>query len=76
MGHYDSGIWEDKADDNPGFAIAVALLVLAKAIHQLGNGDAATPMGAIEGLAAHIGEKIDDVAASLNEIARAVDTTE
>lgn len=60
-------ICEDKARAGDGlFAIAYALLEIADAqnsisvqIKNLGNGSASTPFGAIEGLAMHIGEKID-----------------
>lgn len=48
---------EDKAFDGPGYAIAWSLLKLAEAqdrtatwIKNLGNADAATPMGGLEAL--------------------------
>jgi hypothetical protein len=60
-------LFEAKARKGDGlFAIAFALLRLADAqraiathIKYLGTGDAATTMGAIEFLGAHIGEKLD-----------------
>jgi len=58
--------WADRADDNPQWALAYAVLRLAKAqedvavhLKYLGNGNASTQMGAIEGHATHLGEKID-----------------
>ena len=42
------------------FAVAAALDNIAHQIKNLGNADAATPMGAIEGHAAHLGDKIDE----------------
>jgi hypothetical protein len=59
--------FEDEArKGNAGFAIAFALLQLADAqkstamwIKHLGNGDASTTFGAIEGFGMHIGEKLD-----------------
>lgn len=57
---------EDKARTDAGYAIAYALLKSAEAqdrlavwVKYLGNGDAATQMGAIEAFSAHIGEKLD-----------------
>lgn len=41
------------------FAIARSLDRVASALRALGNGDAATSMGAIEAFGAHIGEKLD-----------------
>ncbi len=53
--------------------------LISRALDRLGNADAATPMGAIEGLAAHLGEKIDRlsseiacVATALHDIADAI----
>jgi hypothetical protein len=55
---------------------------IARALDRLGNADAATPMGAIEGMAAHLGEKIDRlsgeiacVATALHDIADAIRAT-
>ena len=63
---------EDKARTDPGYAIAYGLLKLAKAqedtavhLKYLGNGNAATPMGAIEAFGVHIGEKMDILADAL-----------
>lgn len=66
---------EDKAHaGDAGFAIAYALLELAEAqkslathVKYLGNGDAATPMGAIEAFGAHIGEKLDALVEAIYE---------
>jgi hypothetical protein len=66
-------ICEDKARNGDGlFAIAYALLEIADAqnsmsvhLKNLGNADASTPFGAIEGLAMHIGEKLDAFATTL-----------
>jgi hypothetical protein len=68
--------WEKRADKGDGqFAIAVALLDVAYQLRSLGNGDAASPMGAIEGLAAHLGEKIDGISSALNTIAGELDNS-
>ena len=63
---------EDKARTDAGYAIAFALMRLARAqeslalhVKYLGNGDAATPMGAIEAFGAHLGEKIDLLAEAI-----------
>jgi hypothetical protein len=42
--------------------VAKSIDRLARAVRDLGNGDAATPMGAIEAFGAHIGEKMDAAA--------------
>lgn len=52
------------------FEIARALNNCAREIRNLGNGDACTPMGAIEAFGEHIG-KI--VAAGMTEIAEAIE---
>jgi hypothetical protein len=54
-------LWELARDDS-GYAIAAALLQVAYQIKYLGNGSAATQMGAIEALGVLIGEKIDSFA--------------
>lgn len=73
MTHPDQD-WHNRADEGDGqYAIAIALCRVAAAIDRLGNADAATPMGAIEGLAAHLGEKVELVAESLDRIANRVD---
>lgn len=61
--------------DDPGWAVAFALLELAKAgdrianaLHRLGTADAATPMGAIELLASEVAE----IAPQLNSLGEAV----
>lgn len=57
---------DNQAHREPGFAIAYALLRIADAqesvavqLKYLGNGDAATTMGAIEAFGMHIGQRID-----------------
>jgi hypothetical protein len=69
---------EDKVDD-PGFAIAHAILLLAdaqnrnaRALELLGNGDAYTgvvPMGAIEAFGNLIGEKMDNLTSAISDLA-------
>lgn len=49
------------------FDIADALRAVAHQIKYLGNGDAATPMGAIEAYGKHIGEKLDDLIAAIGD---------
>lgn len=63
---------EEKARTDGIFAIAYALLRLANAqsdtathLKYLGNGNASTPMGAIEAFGAHIGEKLDALTAAI-----------
>lgn len=55
------------------WAIAAGLFAIAdaqiKAAHLLGNGGAATPMGAIEAFGAHIGEKMDGLADAIRNLA-------
>jgi hypothetical protein len=50
------------------FEIADALNAVAHQIKYLGNGDAATSMGAIEAYGAHIGPKLDAIAEALSGI--------
>lgn len=52
------------------FAIADAIETLARRVNDLGNGDAATPMGAIEAFGAHIGEKMDAMTAAIDGLRR------
>lgn len=62
--------WERRADDGDGqFAIAVGLLAVARAIKNLGNGDAATSMGAIEAFGMHVGEKMDALTSAIHSAA-------
>jgi hypothetical protein len=49
-------------------AVAAEIGRVAFWLKYLGNGDAATPMGAIEALSAHLGEKLDLVASALSEM--------
>jgi hypothetical protein len=73
------GYWNRKAAEGDGqFAIAVALLEVAKSnqaiatwIKYLGTGDAATPMGAIEYLAHHLGSSIESLG-NLGSVADAI----
>ena len=64
---------DTKGRNEAGYAIAYALLKLANAteslsiwVKYLGNGDAATPMGAIEAFGKHIGEKLDELGDKLS----------
>jgi hypothetical protein len=67
--------WELRANNGDGkFAIAVALLDIAKALYALGNGNAATQMGAIEAFGDHIGKKLDDLTGALHGMADMVGT--
>lgn len=57
------------------FAIAYAVLVLAEAqdrtargLRALGTGNAASDMGAIEFLAAHVGEKLGELATAIEAL--------
>lgn len=61
--------WQERADDGDGqFAIACALMTIARSIDRLGNADAATPMGAIEAFGLHIGEKLDALTNVIGEL--------
>ena len=51
------------------FAIARSLDRCAKAIHQLGVGNATTPMGAVEFLGKEVGDGLGAVAAALHDVA-------
>jgi hypothetical protein len=62
-------IWDEKADSDGLYAIALAILALQRSIDRLGNADAATPMGALEAYGAHMGEKIDVLASAVQDIA-------
>lgn len=66
---------ERKAKTNGEYAIAYALLKLADAqqstayqIRNLGNADAATPMGALEAFGLHIGEKLDALTLAIGDL--------
>lgn len=60
--------WENYADNGDGqYAIALAILQLAYQVKSLGNGDAATPMGAIEALGKSIKESAEIIAASIGQ---------
>lgn len=66
-----------KAPSADALAIAGVLHSIAHAIHRLGNADAATPMGGLEGLGAAIIEAAEKQAAALDgvteEISEAAD---
>jgi hypothetical protein len=68
--------WEQIADgpsDDAGqYAIAVAILSLARAIDRLGNADAATPMGGLEALGDCILKANSSVAVALHDVAEAI----
>lgn len=58
---------------NPEIVVALlqayATQRVAYQLRQLGNADASTPMGAIEGLGMHLGTALDGIASALNRIA-------
>jgi hypothetical protein len=65
---------EEKARSDGSYAVAYALLQVAAAqekaathLKYLGNGDAATTMGAIESFGLHIGEKLDALTQAITE---------
>ncbi len=69
-------VLEDAATTSEGWAIAYALLRCATAIQNcafqikyLGNGDAATPMGAVEAFGVVLKESANTVAEALHAIA-------
>ena len=66
--------WETKARKDSGFAVALALANVARALHALGNNNAATSMGALEGLGSDIGQCLNNVASSIGSVADAIDT--
>jgi hypothetical protein len=55
-------------DEDGLLAIAEAVNNLARAIDRLGNGNAATPMGAIENLAKEIKDGFETLASSISEL--------
>ena len=63
MRSLDSEVEEQLEDGNAVaaglFAIAAQLQLVAVQLKYLGNGDAATTMGAIEALGMHLGEKLE-----------------
>lgn len=68
----DDRLWKSicaKAEKDGQYATAVGLVMIAEAIHSaaylLGNANAATPMGAIEGLGFKLCESIDHFASSI-----------
>ena len=52
--------------------LAEAMQAVARAIRNLGNADAATPMGGLEALGKVLSESIDSLAASVSEVADAI----
>jgi len=65
---------------DPQWAIAYAILKLSHAVldcavqlKYLGNGNAATEMGAIEALSANLGEKLHELTNVVGDVAEAVD---
>jgi fumarate hydratase class II len=59
--------FEDSTGVEAGlYAIALGLYRVANEIKWLGNGDAATTMGAIEALGVHLGEKFDGISNALS----------
>lgn len=61
--------WQDLADDDGKYAIALALLEVAKALDRLGNGNAITQMGAIEALGVTVKDGLASVANALHVLA-------
>ena len=58
----------DRRDyDSDEEAIADGLFAIAKALHQLGNADASTPMGGLEALGAVIREGLQNMATAIEE---------
>ena len=57
---------------NEEMAVAEALAMVARAIHALGNADAATPMGGLEALGAVIKEGDERIVDAIGELASAV----
>lgn len=54
--------------------IVDALFAMQRALRDLGNGNAATEMGAIEAFGKVMKEGMDDIAAALCDIARALES--
>lgn len=52
-------------DEEP---IVTAARTIARALDRLGNADAATPMGGMEALGEHLGNKLGEVAGALHDI--------
>jgi hypothetical protein len=65
--------FEEKARNDSGFAIAYAICQVAYALKRLGNNDAATSMGALEGLGSDIGQCLNGVSSSISSVADALD---
>ena len=64
--------FRDRAEDDGQYAIAYALLRVARAIDRLGNADAATPMGGMEALGKVVGDQLEAIASALGSLADAV----
>jgi hypothetical protein len=71
-GTRDAGRYISQALCGDNRTLADALMSVAINLKYLGNGDAATQMGAIEALGVHIGEKIDGMSTAISELADAV----
>jgi hypothetical protein len=71
--------WNERAEEDGTYAIAAALVRVASALRDLGNGNAATPMGAIEAYGKRIGEKLDHLNSVIAEVgerlAEAIETS-
>lgn len=51
--------------------LAEAINNVARSIHRLGNADANTPLGGLEGLGKQIGQSLDGLATAVSELADA-----
>ncbi len=69
-----SGLLSDSVSDNHGNKATIVDVVsdVARAIHVLGNADAATPMGALEAHGAAMLEASENVSSGLHDIAEAI----
>lgn len=61
------------AISDPAYLVPAAIIFagrrIALQLKYLGNGDAATPMGALEALGEHLGEKISEIATAISALA-------
>jgi hypothetical protein len=78
LDHITREIIEDKAENDGLFAIAAAILDLAdaqgataRALRDLGNADAGTPMGAIEAFGVVVSEGLEGLALAIGDLAEA-----
>ena len=65
MHEFEQAYEEAEGVERALFAVAIALNNVAYQIRSLGNGNAASPMGAIEALSVQIREGLDGIAASV-----------